>query len=65
MVAAGGGGVRMASKDRPHREAKKKPKDKSANKAGLQSLGDAPPPQAEVIKPKRKPRWDEEDRSAE
>jgi hypothetical protein len=64
MVAAGGGGVRMASKDRPHREAKKKPKDKSVNKAGLQSLGDTPP-QAEVIKPKRKPRWDEEDRSAE
>ena len=55
----------MASKDRPHREAKKKPKDKSASKAGLQSLSDAPPPQAEVIKPKRKPRWDEEDRSAE
>jgi hypothetical protein len=64
MTVAGGGGVRMASKDRPHREAKKKPKDKSA-KTGLQSLGDAPPQQAEVIKPKRKPRWDEEDRSAE
>jgi hypothetical protein len=55
----------MASKDRPHREAKKKPKDKSVHKTGLESLGDAPPPQAELIKPKRKPRWDEEDRSAE
>jgi hypothetical protein len=64
IVAAGGGGVRMASKDRPHREAKKKPKDRSA-KPGLQSLGDAPPPQAELIKPKRKPRWDEEERNAE
>ncbi|HEY8168388.1 MAG TPA: hypothetical protein VIF84_06705 [Candidatus Limnocylindrales bacterium] len=52
----------MASKDRPHREAKKKPKDKSV-KPGLTSLGDAPPPQAELIKPKRKPRWDDEDRT--
>ena len=32
----------MAGKDPPRREAKKKPKDKSA-KTGLQSLGDAPP----------------------
>ena len=55
----------MASKDRPHREAKKKPKAKAAKTTGLQSLGEAPPPQAELIKPKRKPRWDEEDRATE
>jgi len=48
----------MASKDRPHREVKKKPKAADA-KPKLQSLGDAPPQQAELIKPKRKPRWDE------
>ena len=52
----------MASKDRPHREAKKKPKDKSA-KTGLQSLGEGPPQQAELIKPKRKPRWEEPEAS--
>jgi hypothetical protein len=49
----------MASKDRPHREAKKKPKAK-AEKPKLQSLLDTPPQTVEVIKPKRKPRWDEE-----
>ncbi|HET7677006.1 MAG TPA: hypothetical protein VFK38_04070 [Candidatus Limnocylindrales bacterium] len=49
----------MASKDRPHREAKKKPKA-ADQKPKLQSLLDAPPMSVEVIKPKRKPRWDEE-----
>jgi hypothetical protein len=48
----------MASKDRPHREAKKKAKAKDT-KPRLESLLDSPPPSVEVIKPKRKPRWDE------
>ena len=48
----------MASKDRPHREAKKKPKAADA-KPKLQSLTDAPSPQAELIRPKRKPRWED------
>lgn len=50
----------MASKDRPHREPKRKPKDASA-KPKLQSLLEPPPPTVEVIKPKRKPRWEEKD----
>jgi len=54
----------MASKDRPHREAKKKPKAKEA-KPRLESLLQAPPPTVEVIKPKRKPRWDEEPGTSE
>ena len=45
----------MASKDRPHREVKKKPKATAA-KPRLESLLEAPPPSVEVIKPKRKPR---------
>jgi hypothetical protein len=49
----------MASKDRPHREAKKKPKDPAA-KPKIQSLLETPPQSVEVIKPKRKPRWTEE-----
>ena len=49
----------MASKDRPHKEAKKKPKTKEA-RPRLESLLDAPPSSVEVIKPKRKPRWDQE-----
>jgi hypothetical protein len=49
----------MASKDRPHREAKKKPKSKMT-KPHLESLLEAPPPTVEVIKPKRKPRWEQE-----
>ena len=48
----------MASKDRPHREAKKKPKA-ADTKPKLQSLTDAPPQSAELIRPKRKPRWEE------
>jgi len=49
----------MASKDRPSKEAKKKPKAKEA-KPHLESLLQAPPPSVELIKPKRKPRWDEQ-----
>ena len=49
----------MASKDRPHREAKKKPKA-AANKPKLQSLLDEPPQTVEVIKPVRKPRHEKE-----
>jgi hypothetical protein len=49
----------MASKDRPHREAKKKPKS-AASKVKLESLLDSPPQSVEVIKPKRKPRHERE-----
>ncbi len=49
----------MASKDRPHREVKKKPKE-SASKVRIQPLLDAPPQNVEVIKPHRKPRDVEE-----
>jgi hypothetical protein len=49
----------MATKDRPHKEQKKKPKAKEA-KPHLESLLQAPPQSVEVIKPKRKPRWDQE-----
>ena len=49
----------MARKDRPHREARKKPKTK-AERPKLESLLEAPPPSVELIKPKRKPRWEEE-----
>jgi hypothetical protein len=49
----------MASKDRPHREAKKKAKS-AEPKPKLESLLDAPPQSVEVIKPKRKPRWESE-----
>jgi hypothetical protein len=47
----------MGSRDRPHRESKKKPKD--ANKPKLQPLTE-PPQNVEVIRKPRKPRWDEE-----
>ncbi len=49
----------MASKDRPHREAKKKPKAAAA-KPKIQSLLDEPPKTVEVIKPFRKPRHEKE-----
>jgi hypothetical protein len=49
----------MGRKDRPHREAKKKPKAQAA-KPRLESLLDSPPPSVELIKPKRKPRWEQE-----
>jgi hypothetical protein len=48
----------MGSRDRPSKEIKKKPKDKSTQ-AKLTSLSDAPQ-QAEVIRKDRKPRWDGE-----
>ena len=54
----------MASKDRPHKEAKKKPKAKD-NAPHLESLMGAPPPSVELIKPKRKPRWEQEPGSGE
>jgi hypothetical protein len=51
----------MGSRDRPHREAKKKPKDRSAAPK-VQPLSE-PPMNVELIKKARKPRWDEaEDR---
>ncbi len=52
----------MGSRDRPHKEAKKKAKTKEA-KPQLQSLLETPPPSVELIKPKRKPRWDESESS--
>jgi hypothetical protein len=51
----------MGSRDRPHREAKKKPKDKSVAPK-VQPLSE-PPMNVELIRKPRKPRWDEgEDR---
>ncbi len=47
----------MASRDRPHQEAKKKPKDAGA-KTKIQPLLE-PPSQVEVWKPTRKPREEE------
>jgi hypothetical protein len=44
----------MASRDRPHKEEKKKPKE-GAGKPKVQPLMD-PPTNVEVWKPKRKPR---------
>jgi len=44
----------MGSRDRPHREAKKKPKDRSAQPK-LQPLSE-PPPQVELIRKPRKPK---------
>jgi len=54
----------MASKDRPHKEQKKKPKSKEA-KPHLESLLQAPPQSVEVIKPKRKPRHEQEPEARE
>jgi len=44
----------MGSRDRPHRESRKKPKD-AAVKAKIQPILETPM-SVEVIKPKRKPR---------
>ena len=52
----------MGTRDRPHREEKKKPKDKAA-KPKIQPLLE-PPSNVELIKPKRKPRWEEESSEA-
>jgi hypothetical protein len=54
----------MGSRDRPHKEAKKKAKSKEV-KPHLESLLQTPPPTVEVIKPKRKPRWDQEPEAGE
>ena len=48
----------MGSRDRPHKEVKKKAQAKDT-KPSLQPLLQ-PPSNVEVIKPKRKPRWDED-----
>ena len=48
----------MATKDRPHRESKKKPKA-APSKSMIQPL-DSPPQSVEIIKPRRKPRSLEE-----
>ncbi len=47
----------MGSRDRPSREAKKKPKDRSAAPK-VQPLSE-PPMNVELIRKARKPRWDE------
>jgi hypothetical protein len=52
----------MGSKDRPSREQKKKPKAQAA-KPRLESLLESPPPTVEVIKPRRKPRHEQEPES--
>jgi len=48
----------MGSRDRPGKEVKKKAKAKDA-KPSLQPLLE-PPTNVEVVKPKRKPRWEED-----
>jgi hypothetical protein len=45
----------MGSRDRPHRESKKKPKDKSGQPK-LAPLSEPPPAQAELIRKPRKPK---------
>ncbi len=47
----------MGSRDRPSREAKKKPKDRSAVPK-VQPLAE-PPMNVELIRKERKPRWNE------
>jgi hypothetical protein len=47
----------MGSRDRPHRESKKKPKDRS-NAPKVQPLAE-PPMNVELIRKERKPRWDD------
>ena len=49
----------MGSRDRPHKEVKKKPQAKDT-KPKLQPLLE-PPTNVEVIKPRRKPRHEEAD----
>jgi hypothetical protein len=48
----------MGSRDRPHRESKKKPKDKTVQPK-LAPMAD-PPQNVELIRKPRKPRWDED-----
>ena len=54
----------MGSRDRPHRESKKKPKDKSGQPK-LTSLSEPPPMQAELIRKERKPRRVTEEETTE
>ncbi len=49
----------MGSRDRPHREVKKKPKE-TGKGAKIQPLLE-PPTNVEVVKPKRKPRTEQEE----
>ena len=49
----------MGSRDRPHKEVKKKPKDKSSS-PNLAPLSEPPQQQAELIKKARKPRREDE-----
>jgi hypothetical protein len=49
----------MGSRDRPHREAKKKKKDKAVQPK-LQPLSE-PPPQVELYRKPRKPRWEDQE----
>ena len=48
----------MGSRDSPHRESKKKPKDKTVQPK-LAPMAD-PPQNVELIRKPRKPRWDED-----
>ena len=50
----------MASRDRPGKEVKKKPKDTGSKAAKIQPMLE-PPTNVEVWKPKRKPRTEESD----
>ena len=52
----------MGTRDRPHREVKKKPKDK-AGRSPSSSRSSSRRQNVEVIKPKRKPRTEETDES--
>ena len=52
----------MGSRDRPHKEVKKKPQAKDAKAKQLQPLME-PPTNVEVIKPTRKPRHVDTDES--
>ena len=54
----------MAGKVPARRETKKKPKA-ATSKPKLESLLDSPPMSVEVIKPKRKPRWEKEESEEE
>jgi hypothetical protein len=54
----------MASRDRPRKEQKKKPKDRSGQPK-LTSLSEPPPQQAELIRKERKPRRVSEDEADE
>jgi hypothetical protein len=50
----------MAGRVPARRETKKKPKA-ATSKPKLESLMDSPPQSVELIKPKRKPRWESDE----